>query len=59
MERRTRVIVTEFGKITLKEGLQNNQVVKSSPEYEDCKQAAEKNQVPLKEVYSAVWRKLK
>ncbi|WP_058308879.1 nickel pincer cofactor biosynthesis protein LarC2 [Gracilibacillus massiliensis] len=59
MERRTRVIETEYGNITVKEGLQDNQVIKSSPEYEDCKQLAEKHQVPLKDVYAAVWRKLK
>ncbi|SHM68975.1 nickel insertion protein [Gracilibacillus kekensis] len=59
MERRTRVIETEYGNITVKEGLQDHQVIKSSPEYEDCKQLAEKHNVPLKDVYASVWRELK
>lgn len=56
MERRERVVDTEWGPIRVKEGIQNGKVIKASPEYEDCRQIAEKYQLPLKFVYEAVWK---
>lgn len=59
MERRTRFVKTKWGMVTVKEGWQDHEVVKSSPEYEDCRQIAENYQVPLKDVYQEVWKNLK
>ncbi|KAB8137581.1 LarC family nickel insertion protein [Gracilibacillus oryzae] len=58
MERQIRKVLTKWGEITVKEGVQNGEVIKSSPEYEDCRRIAEKYQIPLKDVYAEVWRKL-
>ncbi|RCW76726.1 hypothetical protein DFR57_1021 [Saliterribacillus persicus] len=55
MERSTRVIDTKWGPVTLKEGWQDGKVIKASPEYEDCRKLAEKNQIALKDIYQAVW----
>ena len=32
----------------------NGKIMNKTPEYEDCKKAAEKNQVPLKEIYKEI-----
>jgi len=59
MERRTRFVKTKWGMVTVKEGWQDYEVVKSSPEYEECRRIAEHYQVPLKDVYQEVWKNLK
>jgi uncharacterized protein (DUF111 family) len=43
---------TSFGDIRIKIA-QNEKICKAAPEYEDCKQAAEKHGVPFREVYDA------
>ncbi|SER29070.1 hypothetical protein SAMN04487944_102252 [Gracilibacillus ureilyticus] len=58
MERQIRTIDIKWGKVTIKEGLQNGEVVKASPEYEDCRRIAEEFHVPLKDVYAEVWKQL-
>lgn len=58
MERTFRIITTAWGDITVKEGLLDGKVIKSSPEYEDCKKIAETYQIPLKTVYEEVWKRL-
>jgi len=44
-------IKTKYGKVTVKIGKLNDKIKTVSPEYEDCKKIAEKNDIPLKEVY--------
>lgn len=58
MERTFRKVNTKWGEVTVKEGVLNGQVVKSSPEFEECKKIAEDNELPLKSVYEEVWRQL-
>lgn len=58
MERRVRFVETKWGMIKVKEGWQNEALVKSSPEYEDCRKIAENFDVPLKDVYQEVWKNL-
>ncbi|AOV08593.1 nickel insertion protein [Sporosarcina ureilytica] len=58
MERSFRKVSTKWGEVTVKEGILDGQVIKSSPEYEECKEIAEVNHVPLKQVYDEVWKKL-
>jgi uncharacterized protein (TIGR00299 family) protein len=44
---------TRFGPITVKVARDGDRVVNAAPEFEDCKAAAAKAGVPLKEVYAA------
>lgn len=56
LERRFINVETEWGPVTVKEGMFNGQVVQRAPEYEECKEIALKYDVPLKKVYEQVWR---
>src|SRR5690625_4891537 len=56
MERRQRIVKTKWGSVTVKEGIHNGKVIKSSPEYEDCRQIAEEHNIPLKLVYEEIWK---
>ncbi|MBM7572634.1 nickel insertion protein [Aquibacillus albus] len=58
MERRFVTVETEWGPVTVKQGIFNQEVLQSSPEYEECRAIAKKYQIPLKKVYAAVWNKL-
>ncbi|HKX29545.1 MAG TPA: nickel pincer cofactor biosynthesis protein LarC [Blastocatellia bacterium] len=50
-------VETGYGPIRIKVArAQDGQVINSSPEFEDCRAAAEKNQVPLREVQMAAMR---
>lgn len=49
---------TEWGPVTVKQGLKNGKVFQSSPEYEECRKIAEDYGVPLKRVYQSVWKSL-
>jgi len=57
-ERRFREVSTEWGTVTVKEGIHEGQVIQSSPEFEDCKKIAEQHNIPLKKVYEQVWKQL-
>ncbi|HEV3029415.1 MAG TPA: nickel pincer cofactor biosynthesis protein LarC [Planctomycetota bacterium] len=53
-------VATKYGRIRLKIGLLDGEVLKASPEYEDCRSAAEKHGVPLAKVAEAAreaWKK--
>jgi len=51
--RRWEEVETEFGTIRIKIGELDGRVVNASPEYEDCRRAAEEHRVPVKQVYDA------
>jgi hypothetical protein len=53
LERRIIKVNTPFGTIRIKESLLDEVVVNRQPEFEDCKKAAKKNNVPLKEVIAS------
>lgn len=57
-ERKFTKVETEWGTVTVKQGVRNAEVVQHSPEYEDCKRIADRYGIPLKKVYEAVWKKL-
>ncbi len=57
-ERTFRSVQTEWGPVTVKEGLYNGQVIQRAPEFEECKKIAKTNNIPLKKVYEQVWRQL-
>lgn len=58
LERNFTKVETEWGSITVKEGVFNGQVVQRAPEFEECKKISREQNVPLKKVYEQVWRKL-
>ncbi|MBI3855230.1 MAG: LarC family nickel insertion protein, partial [Planctomycetes bacterium] len=51
--RREEKIATRYGEIRVKVGLLDGEELKASPEYEDCRAAAEKHGVPLAKVMEA------
>ena len=56
LERSWQTVTTEYGNIRIKCGTWLGEEVSASPEYEDCKQAAQAHGVPLRLVYDAVRR---
>lgn len=48
-------VQTEWGDVTVKQGLHNGEIVQSAPEYEDCRKIAKDHNIPLKGVYQRVW----
>jgi uncharacterized protein (DUF111 family) len=49
-------VKTKYGDITIKVGKLNDEVKTISPEYEDCQSIAEKNNIPLKDIYDLAKR---
>ena len=45
-------IETQWGTIQAKRGYLNGALIKTVPEYEDCKRLAEQNNVPLRQIYA-------
>lgn len=58
LSRSWRIVSTEFGPIRLKIGSWQGEDVAASPEYDDCKQAAQTHGVPLRRVYEAAQKLL-
>lgn len=58
LERIFTKVMTEWGSVTVKEGIYHGQVVQRAPEFEECKQIAQLHKVPLKKVYEQVWKAL-
>jgi uncharacterized protein (TIGR00299 family) protein len=53
LEREAVTVETEFGRIAVKVGRLRGRVVSATPEYEECREAALKSGVPLREVQEA------
>lgn len=53
LDRHQRAVETPFGSIRVKEGYRNGKLLKSAPEFEDVRAAAERHGVPLAEVVRA------
>jgi len=51
LERKWETVSTKYGEIRIKIGLIDGEVVTTSPEYEDCRKAAEAHGVPVKRIY--------
>src|SRR4030043_1439526 len=50
LQRKTKLVDTEFGKVREKFSSFENEILKATPEYEDCKRIAKKLNMPLIEV---------
>jgi uncharacterized protein (TIGR00299 family) protein len=46
-------VKTEYGEVTVKLGRLNGRIVQIAPEFESCRIAAERAQVPIRQVYAA------
>ncbi|MED4205987.1 nickel insertion protein [Neobacillus mesonae] len=55
LERKFLKVATEWGAITVKQGMLNGQIVQTAPEFEECKQIARTHSIPLKKVYEQIW----
>ena len=51
LEREFKKVKTKYGEVTIKIAYKDGNVLKYSPEYEDCKNLAINNDVPIMEVY--------
>ncbi len=47
-------VKTRHGEITVKNGYLNNRIIKSKPEYEDCRQLAKINNVSIQDIYASI-----
>lgn len=59
LDRTTETIDTKYGKIRVKIGIRDGKPVNIQPEYEDCRKAAKKHGVPLKNIMAHVIGKAK
>lgn len=57
LERRFLQVDTEWGKITIKVGYNQGEVVQVAPEYDECVEVAKKYDIPLKLVYDTIKNK--
>ncbi|MBN1378508.1 MAG: nickel pincer cofactor biosynthesis protein LarC [Gammaproteobacteria bacterium] len=54
LEREISVVETKYGKVKVKSARLGDKILKSKPEYEDCKRIANEMNVPLQAVYDEV-----
>ena len=47
-------IKTKYGEIAVKSGYLNNRIIKSKPEYEDCRRLAKENNVSIQDIYESI-----
>ena len=47
-------VKTKYGEITVKNGCLNGRIIKSKPEYEDCKRLAKENGVTIQDIYKSI-----
>jgi uncharacterized protein (DUF111 family) len=50
LQRETKLVDTEFGKVRVKFSRLGDEILKATPEYEDCKRIAKKLKMPMIEV---------
>jgi hypothetical protein len=56
LRRTEKRVSTEYGDISVKIGMIGDEIVKYAPEYEDCRGAAQKHNVPVQAVFDAAKR---
>ncbi len=54
LKREVKEVNTKFGKIKVKIVKENNKIIKTIPEYEDCKKIAKKYKMPLRDVFKEI-----
>lgn len=56
LTRRFEQVPTEFGEVTVKLGLKQNEVVQVAPEFESCRAVSDATAQPLRTIYAAALR---
>ena len=59
LEREIKPINTAYGTIRVKSSRSDGKVLNIMPEYDDCKKAAQKHKIPLKQIYKEIERAMK
>jgi uncharacterized protein (DUF111 family) len=54
LQRKIVKVKTKYGEITVKSGYLNGRIIKSKPEYEDCRRLAKENGVSIKDIYESI-----
>jgi pyridinium-3,5-bisthiocarboxylic acid mononucleotide nickel chelatase len=54
LKRDWKTVDTKWGKVRIKIGLLNNNIIKSKPEYEDCLEISHENNIPISDVYKEI-----
>jgi uncharacterized protein (TIGR00299 family) protein len=54
LQRETVKVKTKYGEITVKNGCLNGRIIKSKPEYEDCKRLAKEKGVTIQDIYKSI-----
>ncbi|MEZ7196592.1 nickel pincer cofactor biosynthesis protein LarC [Pseudodesulfovibrio karagichevae] len=54
LERRFDTLETPLGPVTMKRALLDGEILRSKPEYEECREMARRNGLPLAEVYALI-----
>ncbi len=58
LRREEKTVKTNYGEVRVKESFFNGKRVNAKPEYKDCKQLADKNNVPLATIENEVRKQL-
>ncbi len=59
LQRKSFTVHTQYGDVTVKSGYYKGNMVKSKPEYNDCKRIAREKNISIQEVYKAIESTLK
>jgi hypothetical protein len=54
LKRKVVKIKTKFGEVSVKKGYFNGRMIKSKPEYEDCRKLAKENGVSIQDIYESI-----
>ncbi len=54
LQREMSKVKTKYGEIRIKNGCFNGRIIKSKPEYEDCRRLAKENGVSIQEIYESM-----
>jgi pyridinium-3,5-bisthiocarboxylic acid mononucleotide nickel chelatase len=56
--RQFKEVQTQWGTVSVKEGLLEGKIVQQAPEYSECKALSDKHNIPLKLIFQEVWKQL-
>ncbi|MBN1363470.1 MAG: nickel pincer cofactor biosynthesis protein LarC [Syntrophaceae bacterium] len=54
LKREIAKVKTRYGEVSVKQGYFNGRMIKSKPEYEDCRRLAKENGVSIQEIYESI-----
>jgi hypothetical protein len=54
LKREIAKVKTRYGEVSVKKGYLKDRLIKSKPEYEDCRKLAKENGVSIQDVYESI-----